>query len=410
MFVMESFFGKEFFVGNRAKLRTLFSGTAPIVITANGLLQRSADTTFTFHQDSNFWYLTGLDEPDLILVMDKDKEYVIRPKQDDVKIMFDGRSSVQNIRDRSGIETVLDDIVGWKQLEARLKKVKHVATLAPPLAYMQHFDFYTNPARANLSAKIKDCNPSIELLDLRQHLTMMRVIKQPPEILAMQKAIAITITSVKKLQRKLNTFTSEQAVAAALTYDFLKNGAVHAFEPIIASGLNAATIHHTNLNKCIEPGEMVLFDVGAEVEHYAADISRTYFTATPTKRQREVYQAVSEIQDFAFSCLKPGVIPKKYEAEVRQLTGEKLRELGLIKTIDDDSIRQYSPHLTSHSLGLDVHDVSDYEQPLAAGMVWTVEPGIYIPKEGIGVRIEDDVLITVKGYKNLTNSLAKTLR
>ncbi len=405
---METLFGSEFFAGNRAKLRTLFSGTAPIVITAHGLVQRSADETFPFRQDSNFWYLTGIDEPDLVLVMDKDKEYLILPEGYDFRLRFDGGSAVSELAVKSGISTILDSGPGWRQLNSRLKKVKHVATLAALPAYVSHYNFYTNPARAHLIEQIKTVNPTIELLDLRQHLTRMRVVKQPQELLAIKTAISITTSSFKKIHRKLGSFKSEQAIAVELTHDFMKKGVGHAFEPVIASGSRAVTVHHRELQPNLEAGNLVL-DVGAQFDHYAADISRTYFTKTPTKRQAAVYNAVLEIQEFALNKMHPGTIHKTYEAEVQHFVGEKLRELGLIKSIDKDAIRNFMPHLTSHSLGIDVHDTSDAEQPFVPGMVWTVEPGIYIPEEGIGVRIEDDVLITKTGHKILTKSLPKNL-
>lgn len=406
---MESFFGSEFFAGNRARLRSLFSGKAPIVITANGLLQRSADTTYSFRQDSNFWYLTGLDEPDLILVLDKEKEYLILPAGYEARRRFDGGQPVDWLAQRSGVGSVLEYEVGWKQLSARLKRVKHVATLAALPAYVEHYNFYTNPARASLIAKIQEVNAEIELLDLRQHLTRMRVIKQPEELRAMEKAIDITLAGIKNITRKIDKYVSEQAIAADLTHYFAKKAAGHAFDPVIASGGHAAIIHHMAPAASLEPGGLLLMDVGAEVEHYAADISRTYFSKPPTKRQQAVYEAVLETQEYALGLLKPGVVHSKYEEAVRHFMGEKMRELGLIKSITKENIHKYNPTYTSHSLGLDTHDVSDRDEVFAPGSVWTVEPGIYIQEEGIGVRIEDDVLVTEDGHKLLTDKLPKRL-
>jgi Xaa-Pro aminopeptidase len=145
------------------------------------------------------------------------------------------------------------------------------------------------------------------------------------------------------------------------------------------------------------------------VENYAADITRTYALGVPSKRQQQVSEAVQDVQKFALKLLKPGTSLRDYEQKVEELMGEKLLELGLIKTAEQRNIRRYYPHSTSHFLGLDVHDVGNYEQPLAAGMVLTVEPGIYIPEEKIGVRIEDDVLITKNGVEVLSKKLPPTL-
>lgn len=406
---MESFFGSDFFAGNRAKLRTLFSGTAPIVITANGLMQKSTDETFPFRQDSNFWYLTGIDEPDLILVMDKDKEYLILPEGFAARQRFDGGASVEQMTSASGISSILENELGWKQLRGRLKKVKHVATLGALPPYVEFYNFYANPARATLTDKIKEHNSQVKILDLRQHLTRMRVVKQPAELLAIKRAITITSAGMRRVSRRLSGYRTEGAIEADLTYDFSKKGVSHGFYPVVASGANAATAHHRDPKQLIPPGAAVLLDVGAQYEHYSADISRTYFIKAPTKRQIAVYNAVLDVQTFALQQLRPGTIPEKYEDEVRQYMGEKLRALGLIKSISKEDVHRYYPHLTSHSLGIDTHDPADMQQPLAAGMVWTVEPGIYIPEEGIGVRIEDDVLITPKGHRVLTQALPKML-
>src|SRR5690606_4788889 len=157
----------------------------------------------------------------------------------------------------------------------------------------------------------------------------------------------------------------------------------------------ACVIHNMDNNDPIKTGDLLVLDVGAEVENYSADITRTLAPGgKASKRQKAVYAAVLAVQDYAFSLVKPGALLKDNEQKVEQFMGEKLRELGLIKSIDRDSVRQYFPHATSHFLGLDVHDVGDYSQPLAPGMVLTVEPGIYISDEAIGVRIEDDLLVT----------------
>jgi Xaa-Pro aminopeptidase len=155
----------------------------------------------------------------------------------------------------------------------------------------------------------------------------------------------------------------------------------------------------------LEGVRYLYIDTGAEVEHYAADITRTYFLKPPNKRERAVYQAVKDVHDYALSHLKPGITLRESEDNVSHYMGEKLRELGLIKTVDKEHIKRYFGHLCSHFLGLDVHDVGDYDRPLQPGMVLTVEPGIYIKPEGLGVRIEDDVLITEKGCKVLSAKL-----
>jgi len=147
---MTTNFSSEFFAANRAKLQTLFTGKAPIVITANGLLQRSADTTFPFRQDSNFWYLTGIDEPDIVLVIDKDKEYLIVPGRTASREAFDGQINHAELSQKSGIKEVYDEKAGWQKLTKRITKSQHVATLAAPSSYIAAYGMYTNPARKRL--------------------------------------------------------------------------------------------------------------------------------------------------------------------------------------------------------------------------------------------------------------------
>jgi len=410
-FVTESRFTSEFFAGNRQRLRELFTGTAPIVITANGLLQKGGDNTFAFAQDANFWYLTGIDEPDVILVMDRDKEYLIVPELSQVQRTFDGAIVDEALSRRSGIDKVYSDKAGWEQLAGRLKKVKHAATVAPAPGYIDDLGFYTNPARARLVQRMKTENEAVELLDLAPHLSRLRMIKQPEELAAIQAAIDITNQTLKEIlaARKLAGYGHEYEVEAELTRGFRRRASDHAFTPIVASGERACTIHYLANNGSLAADELLLLDVGAEVEHYAADLARTVAVSTPTRRQQTIYEAVADVQAFAIDLLKPGTLLKEYEASVEHYMGEKLRELGLIKTISHENVRHYFPHATSHFLGLNVHDVGDYNRPLEPDVVLTVEPGIYIPEEAIGVRIEDDILITPQGNKILSNSPLRKL-
>lgn len=405
---MNSLFGSDFFSANRARLRELFTGTAPVVITANGLLQRSGDTAFPFEQDRNFWYLTGIDDPDVLLVLDKSREYLIAPARDDKREVFDGSVSFQELSRRSGVETVLSAKDGWKLLETRMRKVKHVATIAAPAGYLELYGMYTNPARARLIRKLKSFNSAIELLDVSEHLVRLRMVKQPQELAAIRTAIGITTDSMKDALRpaKRAKYTNEYEIEAEITRGFRRRGATgHAFDPIVAAGFHATTIHYLQNDGALSSDELVTLDIGAQVEQYAADLTRTVPLGDMSRRQRQVFDAVVDVQEHAYGLLQPGVRIPDYEKQIEAYMGEKLRELGLIKTIESDQVREYYPHATSHHLGLNVHDVADYHRPLEPNMVITVEPGIYIPEEGIGVRIEDDVLITESGIEVLSSAL-----
>jgi Xaa-Pro aminopeptidase len=410
---METHFSSQFFAANREKLKSIFTGTAPIVITANGLVQRGGDTTYSFCQDANFWYLTGISEPDLVLVMDKGREYLIVPERSSSREAFDGAVEYEELVKRSGITEVYDGQKGWDKLGARLKKVKHVATLASPGTYIETFGFYTNPARAAVTEKIKSYSEDVELLDLSHHLLRLRVVKQVEEIAALQSAIDITNASLKEILSlsKRQKYTKEYELEAELTRAIRRRGSDgHGFSPIVASGQDACTLHNVANNGQIKPGELIVIDCGAEVEHYSADITRTVIAGdNPSKRQQAVHAAVLDVQNYALSLIKPGILMRDYEKQIENYMGEKLRELNLIKTITSENVREYYPHATSHFLGLNVHDVGYYDEPLPVNSIITVEPGIYIKEESIGVRIEDDVLLTESGVKVLSSKLPSGL-
>jgi len=411
MSAMETHFGPEFFAGNRQKLRTLFAGTAPIVLTANGLLQSSSDSTYPLRQDRHFWYLTGVDEADAILVMDKTKEYLILSEEHDHRMRFDSAKPVEEIAKTSGIAEVLDNKTGWQRLNSRVKKVKHIATVAASPAYVPFYGFYANPARATLIEKIKSTNPAIELLDLKQQLIQMRIVKQAVELEAISSAIAVTEQTLKTFVKKSwQLGINEREMENELYYQFRKHGARSlAFDSVVAIGANTAVIHHMPDSTILSKSSLLLLDVGAEVDHYASDLSRLYIVGKPSRRVQQVYTAVSEALEQALSMLKPGVIHQQFEKDMEQVVGEKLRELGLIKTIDRKSVRKYFPTYTSHQLGLDAHDTPDYDRPLLTDMVLAVEPGIYIPEEGIGMRIEENVRITKDGIE-LMSTLPRDLQ
>jgi Xaa-Pro aminopeptidase len=408
-------FGSDFFSANREHLRKLFTGTAPIVLTANGQMQKGGDEAYPFKQDGSFWYLTGLDYHDLILVMDKGREYLIVPTRDAVIEAFDGAIDIEEIKRRSGITEVLNEKDGWKQLEARVKRVQHVATLAANPAYIEYVGMYTNPARRRLIRRLKQVNADIELLDLRQHLARMRMIKQPIELEAIQEAIDVTIDTLKEVTRptSLAKYAYEYEIEADISRGFRRRGAAgHGFAPVVAGGMNGCTLHYVANGDLLSSDELVVLDVGASASHYVADITRTVsLNGKPTRRQQQVHEAVCAAQDYAYSLLKPGVFMREYEKLMEAFVGEKLRELGLVKTITREAVRESGlfPHATSHFLGFDAHDAGDYEEPLKPNAVITVEPGIYIRDEGIGVRIEDDVLITEEGCLVLSGRLARDL-
>lgn len=395
----------EFFVNNRARLQQRAPGHGIILLVGNGQLQRSRDDAFAFRQDASFYYFTGLAEPDLVFVADRTGEYIILPPRSHYQDVFDGLLEPAELTRRSGIKTVLDYKTGWARLIASLKQSDGaLASLKPAPAYNRIFGMYSNPARARFLAKLRRAVGEVDNFDLAVIIAELRAVKQPAELVAIQQAIDLTLNGIDAVRQNLASYHSEFEIEAELSKLFrLNGGSGHAFAPIVASGPSACVLHNGRNDRGIGSSQLILLDVGAEVDGYAADISRTLSVGVVSSRHQQVLDAVKSVQQFALSKLKPGANFKEYEFSVEQFMGQKLVELKLIDSaIDRVGVRKYYPHATSHFMGLDVHDVGDYRAPMAENMVITCEPGIYIPEEGIGVRVEDDVLITKTGNRVLS--------
>ena len=410
---MKSFFSSEFFAGNRTALLAQLADFDMIAVPAAGKLQRSQDTGYPFRQDSYFWYLTGVEECDAVLYITKNGESaIVLPLRNAYQNIFDGELSTAQIQKRSGVDNVYEYEEGWNIFEKNVKKSKKIHTTFAPPAYIERDGLYSNPSRRTLKNAIETINPGAKLIDIRPNLMNMRQVKQAPELLALQSAIDITVDSFLDISKRWHDFVYEYEVDAAMHYNFRKRGATgHAYAPIAGSGDKSCVLHYEKNKAKLKPGNIVLIDMGAEVENYAADITRCYSFGQQAMsgRQIQVHRAVEDVQDFALQQIKPGMTIRAYEEATESYMGEKLKELGLIKRGNKVTIRDYYPHATSHFLGLDVHDVGDYDKPLVPGMVLTCEPGIYIRRESLGIRIEDDVLVTENGCEVLSRRLPRVL-
>lgn len=394
-------FSRDFFVGNRQRLVNVLPNSL-IVIAAHAALQESADLAYPFRQDSSFWYLTGISEPGLVLAIDtaQQKSVLLVPEQNDYQKEWDGQFDGSSFKAISGIDEFMDRSALNRLLRQSKEDGKQICYLAPLPEVVEPYGFYANPARRLLEGDIKEVES--EPKDIRMELARLRQIKQPEELAAIRRAIEVTGDVLSEVRSKLKGFQSEKELERAITAGFFAGGTDgHAYEPIIASGKNAATIHYNGNAAAIQNGELLLLDVGAKVEGYAADISRTWAVGKPSARQRAVFEAVARLQEKAFSLLGPGVVIKEYQLKMEKHAARELKKLGI-------TLGRY-PHGFSHFLGLDVHDAGDYHEPLVPGSVLTVEPGLYLQDEGIGVRIEDNVLITDNGIENLSASIPKTL-
>lgn len=410
---MKDLFTAEFFTANRQKLLERRSQDVPIVLTANGLVQRAGDSGFPFRQDSNFWYLTGLQDAELVVVITPTSEFIILPERSSILDVFDGAINNQQLIDTSGIEKIYDYQTGWEVLRTLAVKHQKLYT-ALYKGYDDRHNLYFNPTKPRLVSQLKKLHSDMTLLDIRRDLAHLRMIKQAQEIAAIEAAIKVTGDSLQAVMTKgwAKQWTNEADIERELTYQFAHGGSKqHAYPPIIASGKNACTLHYSANQAEVETDQLLLIDAGAEYSMYAADITRMYAPGVPTERQQAVFDAVSDVQKLIIGLLKPGLKMRDIEDKVERAIGKQLKALGLIKAATDrTAIRKYYPHSFSHHLGLDVHDAADYDIKLKSGMVITVEPGIYIEDEAIGVRIEDDVLITDTGCRVLSADLPSRLR
>lgn len=397
----------SFFAANRRRLVESLRAPGLIVLSAHRRMQRSGDTTYPFRQNSSFFYFTGIEEPDVILVIDtgRGEEWLILPELSEAERIFDGSIDTSGLKKISGINSLEQGRSGWQKLSRRAKAAGAVQTIVPPV-----FKDLTlrNAAQAQLREWLRDRR--IKVRDVSKTIVGLRAIKQPAEIGCIEKAVAITVDTLSDIFGRLGEFGHEYELEAALTAGFRVRGARgHAYDPIVASGRNACTLHYTRNGAKLSRDDLLLIDAGAEVSNYASDITRTVALDRPTARQRAVHAAVLALQEEAIARLRPGITLIELDRLAHEDTGRALRGLGLAQQPTKSAVRRYFPHSISHFMGLDVHDVGYARQPLRPGMVLTVEPGIYINREGIGVRIEDDILITENGARNLSASLSADL-
>lgn len=395
----------HFFIGNRQRILEFVNGGL-IVLTAYTSLQSQSDMAHRFQQEANFWYLTGIEQPGWIVMLDGStgEEWLVKPHIDAVHETFDGSLSAEQAIATSGIKKVLTYDEAILQLRKLAKKHSVVHTIDHP-PYADRFNFSLNPAIGQHKKMLERTFGSV--IDCQKEIAKLRAVKQPEEIAAIQRAITLTIDGFTTVKAQLQAAKYEYELEAEFSYVFKRKGGWnHAYTPIIASGKNACTLHYNSNTDSLRAKQLVLMDVGARVDGYAADITRTYSKGSPTKRQVAVHAAVEAAHVDIIQILTPGLPVEEYARKVDERMKQALIEVGLLKSVnDDDTYRKYFPHAISHGLGIDVHDSLGGARQLEPGMVLTVEPGIYIPEEGIGIRIEDDILITDTGHDNLSSKL-----
>lgn len=384
-----------------------FSGHAPL---------KSADQFYPFVVNRNFYYLSGLSQENLCLVLmkgaGKADTYLFIEKIDPVKALWDGAGltfeeaaekasiPVENVRDITTLDTFIAQMLSTSrralygelaQIYLDLERLNEKVPATESIQFAHH---------------LKTLYPQINIRSNQMILAEMRTIKDECEVDEMRKAIAITKVGLERIMSELKVGRYEFQLEAEFNYVLNLHRTSPSFNTIVAQGKNATVLHYIENKDAVEPGSLVLFDLGCLSNNYASDITRTYPASGQfSPRQKAIYELVLSVNKAAIEFLKPGMTLKEFNDFGKQKLTEGAKALGLIK--EDDEISRYYYHSLGHYLGLDVHDVGNYTKPIPEGAIITVEPGLYIAEEKIGIRIEDDILVKASGNINLSKDIIK---
>lgn len=407
---------KQLFIQNRKRLVKELKPASLVVVNANDTMPTNADGTMPYRQNSDLFYLTGVNQEESVLVLCPDfpdKKFrevlFLRETNEHIAVWEGHKLTKEEARSLTGIQTVL-----WLSEFPKLFNTMMVMGDTEHV-YLNTNDHYRSETMvesrdARFIKWCKDKYPLHKYERLAPIMHRLRYIKSAEEIRLMQKACDITGQAFKRVLKFVKPGVKEYEIEAEYIHEFTRNGSRgFAYTPIIASGANSCVLHYIENNKVCKDGDVLLLDVGAEYANYNADLTRTIpVNGRFSKRQRDVYNAVLRVHNQAKKMLRPGVVYFDYQKEVEKIMEAELLKLKLIDKTDVKKqhpdrpvLKKYFMHGTSHHLGLDVHDVGNMYHKMKEGMVFTVEPGIYIREEGLGIRIENNVVIAKTGVKDL---------
>jgi Xaa-Pro aminopeptidase len=400
----------KLFIKNRKNFMAQMKPNSLAVFNSNDIYPISADSTLPFEQHRDIFYLSGVDQEESVLVLFPDcpnEDYreilFVRETNEHIAIWEGEKLTKEAAFKTSGIKTVF-----WLQ---DLEKI-----MAELSTYCDTFYINTNEHyRANVQTETREDRftkwllakyPAHSVAKSNPILQRLRSVKDQIEIDLMQHACNITEKGFRRILSFVKPGVWEYEIEAELLHEFIRNRSKgFAYTPIIASGNNANVLHYIENNQECKAGDLILFDIAAEYANYKSDLSRTIpVSGKFTDRQKAVYNAVNHVKKEATKLLVPGTLWKEYHVEVGNIMTDQLLNLGLLDKADvknEDpkwpAYKKYFMHGTSHHIGLDTHDYGLLHEPIKANMVFTVEPGIYIPDEGFGIRLEDDVVVQEKG-------------
>lgn len=394
----------SFYIQKRAQLSALLPVGSMLLLHSNDVFPTNADGTMPLHQNANLFYLTGIDQEETVLLMIIEPQGVketifVRETNPTVKVWEGARLTKEDVTKLSGVQDVQ-----W--LDEFPKALKESVSLTDKVYIEQNVhprsESMVQTRNARMAAQLQADYPNIVLENVYGILAKMREIKTPEEISSLKQACSMTNVAFRNLLPKIKPGLGEWQVESILSYEFLYQGSrKFSFMPIIAAGEDTCVLHYIQNDKVCQDGDLLLMDIGCEYGYYNSDMTRTVpVNGKFSPRQRAVYEAVLATMEYAKTIMRPGTLKSEYERLVRVFVGKKLVELNLLTQADLDekpndppAVRRYFMHGCSHFLGLDVHDVGEKDPIFAAGMVFTIEPGIYIPDEAIGIRLENDILI-----------------
>ena len=398
------------FIKNRQKFTAQMIPGSLAVFNSNDIYPVSADSTLPFAQHSDILYLSGADQEESILLLFPDalnpahREILfVRETNEHIAVWEGAKYTKEKATAISGIQTIMW-LSDFDKVFFDLMTEAHTIYFNTNEHYRQAVETQTREDR--FIAKCKAQFPAHQWQKSQPILQEIRGVKEAEEIAQMQAACNITGKGIRRLLGFIKPGVWEYEIEAELLHEFVRNRSKgFAYTPIIASGANANVLHYIENNQQCQAGDLILMDVAAEYANYRSDLTRTFpVSGRFTERQAAVYNAVLRVKNAATKMLVPGTLWAEYHREVGEIMTAELLALGLLDPADvknqdpnKPAYKKYFMHGTSHHIGLDTHDYGALKTPMKAGMVFTVEPGIYIPEEGIGIRLEDNVVIQEKG-------------
>lgn len=402
---------KSFFINNRVKFAEKMEDYSTAVFFSGRAPRESADQSYEFSVDRNFFYLTGIDKEDMVLLINRiggevSETLYIPPVDEYFEKWFGILMKEEEAREVSGIKSIKNKNEFAGQFANRLSssdRPDNVYIFSYITDKNEPYDLYRGFAHW-----LRNQYPAINIKSSLDIITELRSSKSEEEVDEIKKAIGYTKEALEFVMKNLYPGKFEYQVRADFEYQLMLKGSRPSFKTIGASGENAVILHYVDLKQKIVDGSMILLDLGALSNNYASDISRTYpANGKFSQRQKDVYNIVLEAQDVAVDAMHPGASEVAVNDAVKDHFAKGLKSLNIIK--DDRDVEKYYYHSIGHPLGLDVHDLRRRDKTMQENNVYTIEPGLYIKEEGIGIRIEDDVWVKKNGIINLSGDIIKTV-